>query len=113
MFHLPNPYRWHQSRRERSPWQDLAEAVASLLGFTAMLAASWWLLGFGFITLGVFAFVGNCWVNFLCDFLPNWPDDLRSWRANRLSARALQEPATSVAPPSVSRRRMPPPRVRR
>lgn len=113
MFGLPNPYQWHQPRRTTSFRHDLCEGIACIAFSGLLLFAVSWLMGFGILML---ILIGG-WAASSFAWLAELPGRLDIERTateiSRLLAQVPQEPGWFDAPPSVSRRRMPPPRVRR
>jgi hypothetical protein len=113
MFRLPNPYHWHQPRRTTSFRRDLCEGMACVAFFGLFAFAVAWFVGDGIVALILLASWAACSFAWLTE-LPGRREIARTdARISRLIAQAHQEPASSDAPPSGSRRRMPPPRVRR
>lgn len=113
MFRLPNPYQWQQPRRTTSFRRDVCEGIACI-AFSGLLAfAVAWLLGFGIVGLILIGGWAASSVSWLTDLPGRLDIERTDADISRLLAQVPQEPAWFDAPPSVSRRRMPPPRVRR
>jgi len=113
MFRLPNPYRWHTPRRTTSFRRDLCEGILCIAFSGLLIFALTWLLGIGFLTimLGSFWALSGLW--WLMELPGRLEIERTDARISRLLAQVHQEPASCGLPPSVSRRKMPPPRVRR